>query len=116
LANNKTLGVSMKALLLSVLFVLVGSVALASEMRSTPVASEQVKSVNGHYVLSTICVTSSDYSSWEAGRFCSQHSNAINLLSTNEAMISSQCEPANYMYADCYYQNGYILKTRMSVW
>lgn len=106
----------MKALLLSVLFVCVGSIALAADMRSTPIATEQVKNVNGHYVLTTICVTSSDFSTWEAGRFCAGHSNAINLLSTNDAMISSQCEPASYMYSQCYYENGYILKTRMSVW
>lgn len=106
----------MKAILLSVLFVFVGSVAQSAEMRSTRIASEQVKSINGHYVLSTICVTSSDFSTWEAGRFCAEHSNAINLLSTNEAMISSQCSPASYMYSQCYYDRGYILKTRMSVW
>ena len=106
-------------LLLSVLaIVFVGVSASASDSASKKaqvLSEETVQMANGHYILKSVCIASSDYSEMKAYEFCMDSAHIINLLSNDGAMFSSSCSPDRYPSV-CTDFNAYVLRTRMSVY
>lgn len=98
---------------LALALMLVSVSAMAANKKVQVIEESHVELANGYYTLKGVCIASTDYSAMKAYEFCSDNAGTINMLSTDNVMMSASCSPD--VSNSCSDYNAYILRTRMSV-
>jgi hypothetical protein len=104
----------MKTIIMAVVALLFVSTSQAAEMRLDKIDSAKASATAGIYDFTAICVSSTDYNPSSAREFCYSHAGVVNMLTNEQVMMSSSCQPAPYG-TTCGYKYGYVLTTRMSI-